>query len=144
MLTPATLAKVPRTQRFRAPTLKVERRTNAWSGMVGFLTGRGFTSQRIAAVVGDGTSPETVRGVWRRWGLTNNDKRANDLVPIALSTHETALLQKRADALGVAPDEWLRRVASCCIRDGLYDAVTDGKFEMALEYKLPRKTARRL
>jgi hypothetical protein len=44
--------------------------------MVGYLTGRGFTSKKIAEVVGDGTIPETVRGVWRRWGLTDGDKRA--------------------------------------------------------------------
>jgi hypothetical protein len=135
MRTPSSLTKAPRTSRRRAPNLVVERRTNAWAGMIGYLTGRGFASVKIAAVLGDGTTPETVRGVWRRWGLTNGRERANAVVPIEISQAETGLLQKRADALGISPDEWLRRVASCAIRDDLYDAVTDGKFEVVAKLK---------
>jgi hypothetical protein len=53
--------------------------------MIGYLTGRGFASVKIASVLGDGTTPETVRGVWRRWGLTNGRERANAVVPIEIS-----------------------------------------------------------
>lgn len=105
------------------------RRSNAWAGVVGFLTGRGYTSARIAEIVGEGTSPETIRGVWRRWGLTQGPIRANDSVIVSLTAYEIGMLNQRAQNLGIAPDEWLRRVAACAIRDDLYGAVTDGQYE---------------
>ncbi|CDP53559.1 hypothetical protein [Devosia sp. DBB001] len=39
------------------------------------------------------------------------------------------MLNQRAKDLGIAPDERLRHVAACAIRDDLYGAVTDGQYE---------------
>lgn len=128
---------IPSTSRDRQEWHLAPRRSNAWAGVVGFLTGRGYTSSRIAEIVGDGTTRETVCGVWRRWGLTQGQIRANDAVTVPLSRYEIRMLNQRARELGISPQEWLRRVAACAIRYDLYGAVTDGQYEA--DYLRPDK-----
>ncbi|TIS37531.1 hypothetical protein [Mesorhizobium sp.] len=119
------------TDRFRAPGMVVERRTNAWAAMVGFLTGRGYTSAEIERILRDGTSGETVRRMWKLWALplTETGGRRKISVPIELSARERGLLADRARRRGITPPEYLRRIATCALIDDLYDAVTDGKFD---------------
>jgi hypothetical protein len=119
------------TDRFRVPGLAVERRTNAWAAMVGFLTGRGYMSTEIERILHDGTSCQTVRRMWKLWGLPlpETGGRRKVSVPIELSVYERTLLSAAARRQGIQPNEYLRRIAICALTDDLYDAVTDGKFD---------------
>jgi hypothetical protein len=121
------------TERYRGPQLIVERWTNAKAAHVAFLTGKGVPSTEIAKVLNDGVRAETIRAMWRRWRLpmSSTGGRHPSTVPINLYAHERALLTKRAKQLGLAPEEYLRRIAVCAISDDLYAAVTDGKFDEA-------------
>jgi hypothetical protein len=123
--------KRAKTDRFRIPGLAVERRTNAWAALVGFLTGRGYMSNEIEKILADGTSRETVRRMWKLWGLPLSETggRRKISVPIELSVRERQILADRARRRGIAPAEYLRRIATCALTDDLYDAVTDGKFD---------------
>lgn len=110
---------------------KVASWTNAKAGLVGFLTGRGYMSNEIEKILADGTSRETVRGLWRRWGLPipQTGGRRCSIVPVALAMSTRAKLSERARKVGVTPDEWVRRVLLSAIDDDLYIAVTDGRFD---------------
>ena len=118
------------TDRIRRPNQTIERRTNAWAANVGYLTGRGFQSPEIASVLHDGTSSDTVRRMWKLWGLARLGKAARAVhVPVRLSAHERRVLAQRASRKGISAEEWLRRLAVCAIADDLYNAVTDGRFD---------------
>lgn len=119
------------TDRYRIPGLAVERRTNAWAAMVGFLTGRGYMSTEIERILRDGTSSDTVRRMWKLWALPMHETggRRKVSVPVELNVRERMLLASHARRLGISPHEFLRRIATCALTDNLYDAITDGKFD---------------
>lgn len=121
------------TDRARGPNLLVERRTNAWAGRVGYFTGRGHSAEVVARFLNDGTSPETVRRMWKLWGLQDvGHNRNNIYVPVKLTVYERKVLQRLAEARGIDLAEWLRRIGlSCGIPEDLYQAVTDGAFDKA-------------
>jgi len=127
-------AKKHFTEKFRA-SMTVERWTNAKSAFVAYLTGKGRTAPQIAAELADGTIPETIRGMWRRWGLPMETARGRTYcaVGIWLSKSERSVLGNRALARGISPEEYLRRIAVCAVADDLYDAVTDGRFDQRPE-----------
>lgn len=95
-----------RTLRHRGGVAYIERRTNAWAAMIGFLTGRGYSSVAIARAVADGTTPGTVRRMWVLWGLSR--RRTN--IVIDLGGKERANLAKRADQHGLKIEEYCRRL----------------------------------
>jgi hypothetical protein len=121
---------------------RVESWTNAKAGYVGFLTGRGYMSPEIEKILADGTSRETVRGLWRRWGLPipQTGGRRCAIVPVAMTTETRRKLSIRAKKVGVTPDEWIRRILISAIDDDLYAAVTDGRFDKKLPPSEGRKT----
>lgn len=131
---PAGSRKRHHTERFRdlsnAKRL-VERWTNAKAGFVGFLTGRGYTSTEIERIINDGTSKDTVRGLWRRWGLplTETGGRRCFVVPVPLKQVTRQQLTRRARQAGVTPDEFLRRIIISVVEDDLYKAVVDDRFD---------------
>ncbi|WP_378948053.1 hypothetical protein [Mesorhizobium sp. ANAO-SY3R2] len=122
---PETVGTLPRPSAVRG---KVDQR-QSWP--VGFMTGQGRTSTDIVEHLNDGTDSATVRALWKKWGLpidkTGGRRRGN--VPVSLTIHQRKILAKRAKQVGVTPEEYLRRIASCAIEDDLYAAVTDGKFD---------------
>lgn len=95
-----------RTFRHRGGVAYIERRTNAWAAMVGFLTGKGYSSVAIAAAIGDGTSAATVRRMWRLWGMS----RPRSILVIDLGPREHANLAKRADQHELSIEEYCRRL----------------------------------
>ena len=91
--------------------------------LIGFLAGIGRSSVDIAADLADGTTPETIRAQWRRHGIAARTKATQ--VPIELGRHHLGRLSDLAKARGIAPEEWLRRLAVAAIKDDLFDAVVD-------------------
>jgi hypothetical protein len=99
--------------------------------IVGYLTGAGATATQICEELNDGTHPGTVRKLWQRWKLPLVDTggRRKVPVPIGLTAIQRSVLRSHAQAEGIVSEEWLRRIAECAIQDGLYAAITDGKYE---------------
>jgi hypothetical protein len=124
-------------QRYKLPTSFATAWTNAKAGYVGFLTGRGYTSPEIEKILADGTSRETVRGMWRRWGLPlpETGGRRCAVLPVALSVDARRRLGIRAKKVGITPEEWIRRILISAVDDDLYDAVTDGRFDKKSPYQ---------
>ncbi|MEX2552591.1 MAG: hypothetical protein WD627_06285 [Actinomycetota bacterium] len=113
------LEKTRPTDRYRGGIQFVDKRSNAWAGRLGYLTGLGRSSDQIAEELGDGLHPAFVRTCWGRWGIRPAEIHA--VVP--LTRLERVTLLWRAEKLGLTPEEWLRQVASVAIRDGLYEAI---------------------
>lgn len=133
-LKPGAAAKRHHTDRFRRTkggSLILEKWTNAKSGYVGYLTGRGHTSIEIARILADGTIPETIRGVWRRWGLPRTETNGLRCVilQIPLRPTQRGRIATRARAVGITPEEWAWRVLICAASGDLYAAITDGRFD---------------
>lgn len=120
--------KAHHTDRFTGLPL-VERWTNAKAGYIGYLTGRGYTSVKIAKIMADGVNSATVRGMWRRWGLPRPTHRSDRILPIEMTGTRLSLLSQRAKAVGLTPNEFARRVLVCVVTDDLYHAVVDDKFD---------------
>lgn len=104
----------------------VEKWTNAKSALIGFHLGQHKSSVDVAAILRDGTSPETVRAMIRRWELPMQDAKRGVLVP--LDAYRRKLLAKQAEKLGVSEEEFLLRISTCVLNDRLYDAVVDGRY----------------
>ncbi|MHA6687717.1 hypothetical protein [Mesorhizobium sp. A556] len=128
---PLAPGKRHHTERFRISQTRIDRWTSAKAAYIGYLTGRGYTSVDIAKIMNDGTSKETVRGQWRRWGLPRAeiDGTRCTIVPVPLFTGTRKRLSKCAAKVGCAPDEFLRRIIVSVVEDDLYVAVTDGRFD---------------
>ena len=107
-----TVRNLP-TDRYRGPHTFVETRTAAYYGRMGYLAGLGRPSLIIAAQLGDGIHPSTVRKTLNRWGIAPGDGNAWCQVP--LSPMERAWLIYRAEKEGVSPEEWLRRRVAAAI-----------------------------
>ena len=118
------LRKNHKHERFRGGALYPERWTNAKAALVAFRTGQGRTSTAIAAELADGTSPETIRHLWKIWGLPYNGQDATIQVPI--SDQKRGLLAKRAADEGIEPEIWASNVLSFAIRDSMYKAIVEG------------------
>ncbi|MBZ9678242.1 hypothetical protein [Mesorhizobium sp. ES1-1] len=105
--------------------------SNAKCALVGYLTGRGYTSREIERILNDGTSKDTVRGQWRRWGLPLPEQNGQRVavMPVALASGPRNKLSQRAKKVGIAPDEFLRRIIVCVLDDDLYQAVVDDRFD---------------
>jgi hypothetical protein len=94
-----------RTSRHRGGTAYIERRTNAWAAMIGYLTGKGYSSVAIAAAV-EGTSAATVRRMWRLWGIPV----PRSSIVIDIGSRERANLAKRAEQHQLSIEEYCRRL----------------------------------
>lgn len=100
--------------------------------MVGFLTGQGYSSKEIARILHDGTIAATVRGMWRRWGLSlmpPEGQKRTFVTPIQLGRREREKLALRAQRRGITSEEYLRRILSCAIKDDLYSAIVGSNFD---------------
>jgi len=118
------------TDRYKAPW-PILSWSNAKCAYVGYLTGRGYSSREIERILRDGTSKDTVRGQWRRWGLPlpeMNGQRVS-VLPVALPFGPRTKLSQSAKQVGIAPDEFLRRIIVCVLDDDLYRAVVDDRFD---------------
>ena len=63
-----------------------------------------------------------------KWRLPGGfEKRGYHFV--LLSSHKRRLLREQALKLGIEPEEMLRRICECAIRDGLYSAIVDDQYK---------------
>jgi hypothetical protein len=113
-------------ERFRFPGAHIERWTNAKAAHCGFNLGMARNSVEVAEILGDGTSPETLRRMIKLWQLPVD--RANRGLLVRITSHKKRKLREKADSLGIEPEEFLRRIVECVVGDDLYDAVTDGRY----------------
>lgn len=94
---------------------------------VGWLSGRGNQSTDIAAILNDGTSPETIRLMLQRAELEAIGRNRNVVyVPVRLTAYERRYLGRIAAKRGMILDQWMRDiVVHAGIPNDLYDAVVD-------------------
>lgn len=101
---------------------------NCDAARFGFLVGIGRTAADIA-VEFKGLTEQGVHSLKQYWGLRNGDARRAAPVPVDLSGQHRRMLTEQAYEIGLAPEEFLRRICVCAIEDKLYAAVTDERFD---------------
>jgi hypothetical protein len=104
------IGKTAPTDRVRGGVQFVERRTNAWAALVGFLTGRGQSAPQIAEMLGDGTSAGTITKMWEVWGIRGRSPRTEAVVTIKLSPRQRSHVYQRACQHGITMEEYMRRI----------------------------------
>lgn len=112
-------------ERFRA-TMLVERWTNAKAALIGHMCGIGMSSIAISATLRDGTSPETIRKMRKRWNLPESRG-----LKVRLTPYEAFRLRQKAAAHGIDAPEYSRRILATVARDSadLYASITDGDYD---------------
>lgn len=118
------------TERFRTPF--IVRWTIAKGAYIGFLTGLGWSSADIEKHMRDGTSAPTVRRQWKLWGLPLDMirvSRSHTSVAVNLSFQDRAKLMRQAARRSLTPEEYVRRMIVCAVKDDMYDAIVDREFE---------------
>lgn len=115
------------TERFRGPQLMTERWTNSKAATIGFWLGQHKSSIDVERILRDGTSSATVRAMIKKWAIPMDQARRGLLVEI--TPYARKLLEKQAVKVGVEPEVFLGRICDCVIRDRLYEAVTDGRYD---------------
>lgn len=119
------------TERFGLPVL--QRWSMEKGALVGFLTGMGYTSGEIAKRLADGTISASIRAQWQHWELPIDEVGGSThrRVALNLNSNERAKLARQANKRGLTPEEHLRRISACAIRDDLYEAVVGSRFDVA-------------
>lgn len=122
-----TPSKLHSTDRFRGGIQFVETWTNAKAGFIGFLTGRGYSSEAIAEDLSDGTSAPTIRRMWRLWGLPDRDEA---FLTIPMTVRQRSNLADRAAQHGISTEEYCRRMLICgsMPKDRYQDVVPEDQF----------------
>lgn len=116
----------PRTDRYRGGHSFEEKRTNAWAAFIGFLLGRGYSSEAIVARLDDGTDAGTVRRMAQRWGLPSWGRKNDGFLQLPVTVRTRANLQARADQHGLSLEEYCRRILICSsMPSDLYPAIVD-------------------
>ncbi len=106
-----------------------EQFSNTKSAIIGYLTGKGFTSIRIAKLLDDGTKAATIRKMWERWNLPTNHTagRSMEAISVPMAARERELVCKSAEKIGITPEEFIRKVAYYTARDDMFNAVVDDR-----------------
>jgi hypothetical protein len=114
----------PRTDRHRGGHSFEERRTNAWSAFIGFLLGRGHSSEAIAEILADGTDSGTVRRMAQRWELPTWGRKSDGFIVIPVTQRQRANIHARASQHNLSPEEFARRILACATSpQDLYEAI---------------------
>lgn len=118
-------SKLPPTTRQRGGHAFIETWTNARAALIGFLTGRGYSSIAIAEVIDDGTLPATIRLMQRKWSLHSAGYSGDQVVlSIPLTSKQRANIAARAAQRGLSVEEYCRRVLVCASMPvDLYEAI---------------------
>jgi hypothetical protein len=121
----------PRTDRQRGGYAFEERRTNAWAAFIGFLIGRGHSSEAIAQVLDDGTDSGTVRRMAQRWELPTWGRKSEGFIVVPVTMKQRAHIHARAQQHSLGDEEFARRILTCATMPAdLYDAIVpDDQFE---------------
>lgn len=114
----------PRTSRYRGGHAFEERRTNAWAAFIGFLIGRGHSSEAIAERLADGTTPDTIRSMSRKWDLPSWGRKYDGFIVMPVTVRQRAHIHARAQQHGLGDEEFCRRILTCAtMPDDLYPAI---------------------
>lgn len=117
-------------ERFRGPNLLIERWTNAKAGHVGFNLGMAKSTVEVSKILADGTSPETIRSIAKKWRLPlHKIRKGKRGVLVQISPIHGRKLDEQAAKLGISSEEFARRILECSVSDNLYGAITDGRFK---------------
>ena len=100
------MEKQHHSDRFRGGIQFIERWTNAKAAFIGFLAGRGYSSAAIAEALGDGTTPATIRRLWRKWHLP----KTRGFVVVPMGIRERANTAARAAQHDLTIEEYCRRM----------------------------------
>ncbi len=106
-----------------------ERWSNSKAALVGYLTGKAITSPRIAAILNDGTDPKTIRKMWKYWRLPTpaGKSRHTETFIVSFDGRQREGICASAKALGIEPEEFIRRVAYYASHDNLYQNIVDDR-----------------
>ena len=125
-------SKLPRTERMRGGVAFLEQWTNAKAALIGFLTGRGYSSIAIAETLDDGTSSATIRLMQRKWSLHSAGFSGDEVtISVPFTSRQRANLAARAAQNGLSIEEYCRRLLVCASmpRDRYDDIVPADQFE---------------
>jgi len=87
----------------------VEKWTNARAAVIGFLTGRGYSSTAIAEKTGD--DPATIRRMWALWDLEQfGHDGSNPLILVPLKPRDRAHLAFAAGRAGMTVEAYCEAV----------------------------------
>jgi hypothetical protein len=121
----------PRTSRYRGGVAFEEKRTNAWAAFIGFLLGRGLSTEAIAERLDDGTDSGTIRRMAQKWGLPAWGRKSDGFIVVPVTMKQRAHIHARAQQHGLGDEEFCRRILTCATMPAdLYDAIVpDDQFE---------------
>jgi hypothetical protein len=121
----------PRTDRQRGGHAFTETRTNAWAAFIGFMLGRGHSSEAIAEILSDGTDSGTVRRMALRWELPTWGRKSDGFIVVPVTMKQRAHIHARAQQHGLGDEEFCRRILTCAtMPSDLYDAIVpEDQFE---------------
>lgn len=105
------------------------RRSNLWAVRLGFWFGRGYSSEAIAKILGEGTTSGTVRGQLRKAQVLPAVPR-QVVIPLHLPSWQRDAVAAKAAELGIDMETLIARmIESGVVFDDLYSAVTDGRYD---------------
>jgi hypothetical protein len=121
----------PRTDRHRGGHAFTETRTNAWAAFIGFLIGRGMSTEAIAERLDDGTDSGTIRRMAQRWELPTWGRKSDGFIVVPITMKQRAHIHARAAQHGLGDEEFARRILTCAtMPSDLYDAIVpEDQFE---------------
>lgn len=103
---------------------------NLWAVRLGYFHGQGLSSISVAEALEDGTGPATVRTMVQRAGLPMVGERMAS-IPIIVPSWQRDILFQHAKAHQLDVAEYCTRlIYDAGITSDLYDAVTDGRYEV--------------
>lgn len=129
--------------RLRGGTLFTEKRSNAWSALVGFYVGRGRLAPQIASILHDGTTGETIRRLIDSWGLPKG-RRREAAVPVQLSAARRRKLLSAAKVEQCSPEELVRRLVVAALDQKLVGGILHPPVAVVIETRIPRGDGPRL
>jgi len=89
---------------------------------VAYLTGLGRSSTQIAAELNDGTMGATIRRQWALWGIPMRSAESR-FITVPVLRQDQQNIARRAQSIGLTPEEWCSRILGVAARDDLYTAI---------------------
>jgi hypothetical protein len=107
-------------ERYRFPGATRERWTREQAALAGFMHGQHHNSVDIARAIGPDIVPATVRAlIARRWKLPKVELGT----VIELPAHTRKKLERLAEARGMTPEAYLRKIVMAAIKDDLFEGI---------------------
>lgn len=103
-----------------------EKWSNAKAATIAYHIALGKSASEIADIIGDGTTPATIRSLRQKWGLPSADIHS---ATMSIEIHPTtaAKLRKMEKRLKKPGKEIMERILVYAIGGDLYEAIVDGE-----------------